>query len=143
MTRSGVSTVRTRVSSKRVFTSYPFRRVTQVEGLEGVAVGYNSTGADDSCQWFVTFTDSPGNLDQVESRYAVDGLHTAVISVRNRGTGSMVQRDDYFSHPSQQGDSNACHIRTGIYHPSQRCRDGVMCQVLLENKIAPTGSRGR
>ena len=43
----------------------PSVRDTQVEGLEAVSVGYNSTGADDSCEWFVTFVDSPGNVDQV------------------------------------------------------------------------------
>lgn len=37
----------------------------QVDGVDGVSVGYNSTGTDDSCQWFVTFTDIPGNVDQV------------------------------------------------------------------------------
>ncbi|CAM9800578.1 unnamed protein product [Ectocarpus sp. 6 AP-2014] len=43
----------------------------EVEGLEGVTVSSNSTSAGDSCDWFVTFTDTPGNQDQVE--WVVDG----------------------------------------------------------------------
>lgn len=44
---------------------------TQVDGLEHVSVSSNSTSAGDSCDWFVTFTDTPGNQDQVE--WTMDG----------------------------------------------------------------------
>lgn len=39
--------------------------ILQVEGLEGVTVSSNSTSEGDSCDWFVTFTGTPGNQDQV------------------------------------------------------------------------------
>lgn len=40
-------------------------QVAELDELKEVKVTYNSTGADDSCEWFVTFTGSPGNLNQV------------------------------------------------------------------------------
>lgn len=44
--------------------------VLQVEGLDGVTVNSNSTSDGDSCDWFVTFTGTPGNQDQVHTSVA-------------------------------------------------------------------------
>lgn len=42
--------------------------IVQMGGLEGVTVNSNSTSDGDSCDWFVTFTGTPGNQDQVQYR---------------------------------------------------------------------------
>lgn len=60
-----VNSILSRDSATVFMKQRSFSNFAQVEGLEGVTVGHNSTGADDSCDWFVTFTDTPGNVDQV------------------------------------------------------------------------------
>lgn len=44
-----------------------------MDGLGDITVGYNSTGAGDTCEWFVTFTGAPGNINEVR-RYTSDGV---------------------------------------------------------------------
>lgn len=68
-----------------------------MEGLDAVTVGFNSTGADDSCEWFVSFTRTPGNVDEVPCN-ADEGFITSKEIAESeklfcRASSSMLQSE--------------------------------------------------